>query len=97
MVQWDRTDSRICWARVGQCIPMDSPTYPTWYSGIGQTVGFVGPEWDSGFPWQSHLSYMVQWDRTDSGIWWATVGQWIPMDSPTCPMVQWDRTDSGVW
>jgi len=26
---------------------------------------------------------MVQWDRTDSRIWWARVGQWIPMDSPT--------------
>ena len=39
MVQWDRTDSRIWWARVGQWIPMDSPTYPTWYSGIGRTVG----------------------------------------------------------
>ena len=25
------------------------------------------------------------------------VGQWTPMDSPTCPMVQWDRTDSGIW
>jgi len=24
---------------VEQWIPMDSPTYPTWYSGIGQTVG----------------------------------------------------------
>jgi len=34
MVQWDRTDSRIWWARVGQRISMDSPTYPTWYSGI---------------------------------------------------------------
>ena len=42
---------------------MDSPTYPTWYSRIGRTVGFGGPQWD---------------------------GQWIPMDSPTCPMVQWD-------
>jgi len=30
---------------------MDSPTYPTWYSGIGQTVGFGGLEWDSGFLW----------------------------------------------
>ena len=39
---------------------------------------------------RSHLSYMVQWDRTDNRIWWARVGQWIPMDSPTCPMVQWD-------
>ena len=25
------------------------------------------------------------------------VGQWTPMDSPTCPMVQLDRTDSGIW
>ena len=25
-----------------------------------------------------------------SGILWTQVGQWIPMDSPTCPMVQWD-------
>ena len=25
------------------------------------------------------------------------MGQWIPMDSPSCPMVQWDRTDSGIW
>ena len=36
---------------MGQWIPMDSPTYPTWYSGIGLTIGFGGPEWDSGFPW----------------------------------------------
>ena len=25
------------------------------------------------------------------------MGQWTPMDSPTCPMVQWDRTESGIW
>ena len=25
------------------------------------------------------------------------MGQWSPMDSPTCPMVQLDRTDSGIW
>ena len=24
------------------------------------------------------------------------VGQWTPMDSPTCPMVQWDRMDSVI-
>ena len=24
------------------------------------------------------------------------VGQWTPMDSPSCPMVQLDRTDSGI-
>jgi len=41
------------------------------------------------------LSYTLQWDRMNSSIWWAGVGQWIPKDSPTCPMVQWDRTDSG--
>jgi len=66
-------------------IPLDSPTYPTCYSGIGRTVEFGGLEWDSGFHGQSHLSYMLQWDTTDSRIWWARVGQWISMDSPTCP------------
>ena len=25
------------------------------------------------------------------------MGQWTPVDSPTCPMVLWDRTDSGIW
>ena len=45
----------------------------------------------------SPTSPMVQWDRTDSGIWGPEVGQWTPMDSPTCPMVQWNRTDSRLW
>ena len=49
-------------------LPWTVPPVP-WYSGIGQTVGYGGPQ----------------------------VGQWTPMDSPTCPMVQWDRTDSGIW
>ena len=48
---------------------MDSPTYPTRYSGIGWTVGSKTLGW---YAWdsngQSHLSYTVQWDRTDSGI-----------------------------
>ena len=31
-----------------------------------------------------------------SVIWGPQVGQWTPVDSPTCPMVQWDRMDSGI-
>ena len=66
---------------------MDSPTYPTWYSGTGHmgihwTVlpilhGIVGQDtWES--IGQSYLSYMVQWDRTHGN----------PLDSPTYPT--WD-------
>jgi len=51
LITLSRTDSRIWWVKMGQWIPMDGPTYPTWYSGIGRTVRFGGPEWDSGFPW----------------------------------------------
>ena len=54
----------------------------------------VGPggTWDS--IGQSHLSYMVQWDRTDRwdmvgpGGTWDSIGQ-----SHLSYMVQWDRTD----
>ena len=62
-------------------ITTDSPTCPTWYSGIGQTGGMVGPggTWDS--RGQSHLSYMVQWGMVDPG---RTV------DSHGQSMVQWD-------
>ena len=39
---------------------------------------------------QSHLSHGTV------GYGGAQVGQWTPMDSPTCPMVQGGRTDSGI-
>ena len=44
------------------------------------------------------LSHMVQWDRTDSGIY-KTLG-WYTWDSNgqsnISYTVQWDRTDSGI-
>ena len=48
-------------------------------------------------PMDSPTRPMVQWDRTDSGIWGPQMGQCTPMDSLTRPMVQWDRTDSRIW
>ena len=62
-------------------IPLDSPAYPTCYSGIGRTVEFGGLEWDSGFHGQSHLSYMLQWDRTDSPTYptcYSGIGRTVP-------------------
>ena len=60
-------------------------------------MGYGGPQVGQWNAMDSPTCPMVQWDRTDSGIWGPQVGQWTPMDSPTCPMVQWDRTDSGIW
>ena len=78
-------------------LPWTVPAVP-WYSGIGRTVGYGGPQVGQWTPMDSPSCPMVQWDRTDSGIWGPSErGQWTPMDSPTCPMVQWDRTDSGIW
>ena len=38
-------------------------------SGIGQTVGYGGPEVGQLTPMDSSTCPMVQLDRTDSGIW----------------------------
>ena len=53
--------------------------------------------WDSGLPWTvPPVPWYCGIGRT-VGYGGPQVGQWTPMDSPTCPMVQWDRTDSGTW
>ena len=86
----------IWWDQVVHGITTESPTCPTWYSGIGRTGGMVGPggTWDS--RGQSHLSYMVQWDRTDRwdmvdpGGTWDSHGQ-----SHLSYMVQWGMVDPG--
>ena len=77
-------------------LPWTVPPVP-WYSGIGRTVGYGVTKQGQRTPMDSPTCPMVQWDRTDSGIWSPQMGQWTPMDSPTRPMVQWDRTDSGIW
>ena len=77
-------------------LPLTVPPVP-WYSGIGWTVGYEATKQGQWTPMDSPTHPMVQWDRTDSGIWGPQMGQCTPMDSPTRPMVQWDRTDSGIW
>ena len=69
MVLWDRTDSGDLGLHLGMGgIPLDSPTYPTWYSAWDrmdneiQTCTWVYYKWDSIV--QSHLSYM---DTGDGG------------------------------
>jgi len=74
---------------------LDGPTYPTWYSGIGWTVG-LGLHFATG---QSHLFYVVQWDRMASGSIGSTlVMGGIPSDSPIYPTwySAWDRMDSEI-
>ena len=84
----------LWWDQVVPGIPLDSSTCPTWYSGIGRTGGMwwaqVLRTWDS--IGQSHLSYMVQWDRMvgcGGPRWYMHVHG----DSPTCPT--W-YGDSGI-
>ena len=52
--------------------------------------------WDSGFPWTVPPVHWYSGIGQTVGYGVPQVGQWTPMDSPTCPMVQWDRTDSGI-
>ena len=99
--QWITMDSPNCPksavgqdGQVGQWIPMDSPNCPTCM------VQWGGPRWDCGFQWSVPPVLRVasfpgtQWDKIDRWdvvgpvvhcIWWALVGQWIPMVGPTCP------------
>ncbi len=69
--------------------PLYSPTYPTWYSGIGRTVGSratLGYWWDS--TGQSHLSYVDTGHVTNVG----QVGNILDVHS--YPM---DMLDNPVW
>ena len=75
-------------------LPWTVPPVP-WYSGIPWAVPPV--------PCYSGIGRTVgyggpqvgQWTPMDSPT--CPMVQWTPMDSSTCPMVQWDRTDSGIW
>jgi len=57
---------------VGQWIPMDIPTYPTWYSGIGRTVGIWWARVERWIPmdsptcptWYSGIGWTVEYGRT---------------------------------
>ncbi len=57
--------------------PSDSPIYPTWYR--WESIG------------QFHMSYVVQWDRTDSGmcLWPHIDYSGSPSGSPTYPTCTW--------
>ena len=63
---------------------MDSLTYPTWYSGIGQIVGSMGHRvrYSNG---QSHLSYIIHWQMTGFRI--GRHG--IPTDSTHLSYIQY--------
>ena len=52
--------------------------------------------WDSGLPWTVPPVPWYSGIGRTVGYEARQVGQWTPMDSPTCPMVQWDRTDSVI-
>ena len=68
---------------------MDSPVYPTWYSGIGRTVGSKTidfqscdyPTWYSGIGWTVG-SKTIGWYIWDSNV-----------QSHLGYTLQWDRTD----
>ena len=52
--------------------------------------------WDSRLPWTVPPVPWYSGIGRTVGYVVPQVGQWTPMDSPTCPMVQWDRMDSGI-
>ena len=70
-----------------------SPTSPM-YMVQWDRMDMLGPSdtWDS--RGQSHLSYMVQWDRTDRWDMVGSDGTWdYHGQSHLSYMVQWDRAD----
>ena len=45
----------------------------------------MGPQMGQWTPMDSPTRPMVQWDRTDSGIWGPQMGQWTPWTVPPVP------------
>ena len=79
--QWDmgvlRWDSGLPWT---------VPPVP-WYSGIGQwDMGAL--RWDCGLPWTVPPDPWYSGIGQTVGYGGPQVGQWTPMESPTCHMVQ---------
>ena len=69
---------------MGGCIPSDAPTsHYLFYPtapGTGKTVYGTG----------SPLSLLR------GPVSHYQMGQWTPINRPTCPMIQWDRMNSGI-